>query len=170
MPFKFDNYSVLFTNTDLYYQDAVTYNIVATDFPNIKTLGVIKSDSFYKVEPKEVIADSLGEDVIASYQLDVELNVESVVDDAKKLLIDGEMLSIVLVPKTVKIDEAASDLSATGNVIPTGSKFLVFKPGTAKVFDNIKLGNREINPLNIKLSALANTKAELIKAFNVTII
>lgn len=170
MIFKLDNYNVLFDTSDIFSRDNSTENIVTADLPNIKTLGVVNNESNYKIEPQQVIVDSLGEEVIGTYQLDFDLRVTSVMDATKLSLLDANLVSIVLAPKTIKIANDASDLSATENDIPTGSKVLVFKPGTIKITEEVKLGNREINPLTLKQTVIANLKSQLIKEFNITTI
>lgn len=165
MTFKFDNYSVLYNKTGLYGNDPATYHIGTSDLSSIKTLGVINADSFYKVEPKEVITDSLGEEVILSYQSDIELNVENELTTQQLIDIQGELTSIILIPSTAKIDISQADL--TGAVLPSGTEVYIFKPATGKIFEDIKLGSREINPTKIKLTSIANTKDELIKKFTV---
>lgn len=168
MTFKLDNYNVLFDTTGMFGR-ATTENIVNADLPNIKTLGVVDNDSFYKVEPKQVLTDSLGEEVVASYGLELELKVASVLDSAKLALLDSNLVSIVLAPKTIKIDDAAADLSAAGNVIPTGSSLIFFKPATIKVTEDVKIGNRDVNFVTLKATAIANTKPELVKQFNIVL-
>ena len=165
MTFKFDQYNVLYNKTGLYNNDPATYHISVTDYLNIKTLGVINSDSFYKTEPKEVIIDSLGEEVILSYQAEAELNIENELTLQQLTDIQGELISIVLIPSSSVIDNSDPDL--TGANLGSGTEVYVFKAATGKVFENKKIGSREINPTTIKIISIANTKEELIKKFTV---
>ncbi len=163
MTFKFDNYSVLFEKEGLYYKQPA--KIVTDDLATIKTLGLVGKDSSFKIEPSEVITDSLGEEVIISYKNEVEINIESELDPSVIGMLDSELVSLVLIPKENKVNLSLSDLSITGHKLLDGSKVLVFKPATVKLYEDVKLGNKEINPLKIKLASLANTKNELIKEF-----
>lgn len=163
MTFKFDNYSVLFEKEGLYYKQPA--KIVPDDLINIKTLGLVGKDSSYKIEPSEVINDSLGEEVILSYKNEIEINIESELAPSTIAMLDSELVSLVLVPKENKVNLSLTDLSVVGHKLLEGSKVFVFKPATVKLYEDVKLGNKEINPLKIKLSSLANTKNELIKEF-----
>jgi len=170
MTFRLDNYNVLFDTSGMFGRNAATENIVNADLQYIKTLGVVENDSSYKIEPKQVITDSLGEEVITSYGLELELKVASVLDNTKLALLDSNLVSIVLAPKTIQIDDAAADLSAVGNVIPAGSVLTFFKPATIKVTEDVKIGSRDVNVIVLKATAIANTKAELSKQFNVVLV
>jgi len=163
MTFRFDNYYVLFEKEGLYYKQPT--KIVSDDLANIKTLGLVGKDSSYKIEPSEVINDSLGEEVILSYKNEVEINIESELDTTTIALLDSELVSLILIPKENKVNLSLSNLSITGHKLLDGSKVFVFKPATVKLYEDVKLGNKEINPLKIKLSTIANTKNELIKEF-----
>jgi len=164
MTFKFDNYSVLFEKTGLHNRTPNTLTPTA-DFPNIKVLGVVGKDSSYKIEPSEVITDSLGEEVVISYKMEAEIKVQSELSAETIALIDSELISLVLVPKTTKVNLNSADFSS--NNVVTSAKILITKPATAKLSEDVKFGSHEINPLVIKLSTIANTKAELIKEFTV---
>jgi len=163
MTFRFDNYYVLFEKEGLYYKQPT--KIVSDDLANIKTLGLVGKDSSYKIEPSEVINDSLGEEVILSYKNEVEINIESELDTTTIALLDSELVSLILIPKENKVNLSLSNLSITGHKLLDGSKVLVFKPATVKLYEDVKLGNKEINPLKLKLNTIANTKNELIKEF-----
>lgn len=163
MTFKFDNYYVLFEKEGLYYKQPA--KIVTDELATIKTLGLVGKDSSFKIEPSEVINDSLGEEVILSYKNEVEINIESELDPITIAMLDSELVSLVLIPKENKVNINFTDLSVTGHKLLDSSKVLVFKPATVKLYEDVKLGNKEINPLKIKLTSLANTKNELIKEF-----
>lgn len=168
MIFRLDNYNVLFDTSGMFGRN-ITENITSADLAEIKTIGVVDNDSYYKIEPKQVIIDSLSEEVILSYGLEIDLKISSVVEDAKIALLDSNLCSIVLAADTLKIDDAASDLSSAGVIIPANSKLIFFKPSTIKIIEDVKIGSREVNILSLKANAIANTKSGLVKEFNIVI-
>lgn len=169
--FSLKNYAILQTEPTFFGENVAGTDTIATaNLLNFKTIGVVESGSGYTLEPNQVIKDSLGDEVVYSHKLNLELKVASALIDAQLAALDGKYLSIVLAPKAIKIPDDALDLSDADVVIPTTEKVIVFAPGTIKVTESVKMGTREINPLKLAVELVATTKADLKKEFGFTLI
>jgi len=168
MGFKLDQYHVLYTEPTFFYEKTAGVDKVLTaNLGAIKTLGIIDNESEYKLEPDQLLTDSLGYEHIASYKMDVKLNVSSEVTAAKLADVDGKYLTLVLVPKSVKIPDDATDLSDADVAGLDAKKLIYFAPGIIKVQESVKIGSTKINPIILSVATTDVLKSNLKKEFEV---
>lgn len=166
MSFSLKNFSVLFMSPDFFENnDPETDTIGTANLADIKTIGVVNSESSYKIEADQKLRSSLGVDVVYSHKLNVDLKVASDMSAAALAALDGQVKSIVLAPKSIVIPDDASDLSDAGVVIPAGVKVIVFKGDTVRITEDVKMGTMEVIPLTLSVETIATTKADLKKEF-----
>jgi hypothetical protein len=165
MIFNLDKYNVLYTKAPIFDKDPTTDKITTADLPQIKVMGVLDNESGYSIEPDQVVVNSLGHEVVATYKLSIDLNVQSVLTETQIEEIENNLLSIVLLPEKVKIPKEALDLSSSGITGFAGSKAIVFAPLQLKVKEAVKIGAGKINPLVLTGMFIETSKEKLKKEF-----
>ncbi len=170
MTFSLKNYSVLYMPPDFFdNNDPATDTIGTANLASIKTIGVVDSESSYKIEPEQKGRSSIGVEVIYSHKLSLNLKIASDLDAATLAVLDGQIQSIVLAPKNIIIPDGVADLSDPNVVIPSGAKVIVFKGDTVKITEDVKMGTLEVIPITLNIETIATRKEDLKKEFGFTL-
>ncbi len=165
MVFKLDHYHI-FYNTNNFYNNDTTVRITNSDLSNFKLLGIADNKSKYTIEPKDVFVTSAGNEIIASYNLEIQLNIVTEIEDIYDTLINSD-ISVVLVPRTVTISENTQTLAEAGNL--NNAEIIVFKPARARIIEDVKMGVNEVNPKILKFTTSSGNQKELKKVFVVSL-
>lgn len=164
--FKLDNFYIFYDEPSTFQEKIPQVDKIQTaELSTIKLLGICKNDSYYEIAPQDVITTSLGNELTISYKLTGEINVASRLTDSELSNLNNKYCSIVLVPKTVNIPNDALSLADTGITKLDNAELIYLAPSFLKIKINVKIGNREINPINISFTQYDSTIENLIKKY-----
>ncbi len=163
MVFKLDHYHIFYNSTNFYDNDT-TVKITNSNLSDFKFLGIADNKSKYTIEPKDVFVTSAGNEIIASYNLEIQLNIVTDIEKIYDTLINQD-ISIVLVPRQVSVPENATILADAENV--NNAEIIVFKPARARITEDVKMGVNEVNPKILKFVTSSGNQKELKKVYKV---
>lgn len=127
----------------------------------LKPIGIMRQESGYRLEPDQEDRNSLGEEMVLSWRLEIELECLTALQEADINALESGLKCLVMVKPEYAVVEGSSVLLTQGTV---PAQALV--PTSLKVQEEVKLGGGKVSAIKITGSRSRADKNSLRKEIN----